>query len=81
MEDSRLLDIGGYPEISADGLANVLFHADKAHFVLFGWRNLDGVWRRVVVGTIMRPVSSVAPQQITALRAIYDLPRAEMRCH
>lgn len=77
-EDARLLDLGGYPEIHADGLGNVLFHQDSAHFVLFGWRNLDGVWRRTVVGTITRPISSVTPQQITALRGMFKGERMAM---
>lgn len=71
MDDTRLLDLGNYPEIQADGLGDVMFHEGKAHFVLFGWRRIDGVWRRVIVGLIIRPASSLLPEQTIRLREMF----------
>jgi hypothetical protein len=78
MENNQLLDFGNYPEIHADGLGDVLFHQDKAHFILFGWKRIDGVWRRIVVGTITRPISSVTLEQTVALKEMFEARHAAM---
>ena len=67
MEESNLLDLGNYPEIRADGLAQVWTHAGNAHFILFGWRRIDGVWRRTIAGIAIRPATSLRPEQIPGL--------------
>lgn len=64
MEDARLLDLGGYPEIRADGLAQVFSYAGNAHIILFGWRRIDGIWRQTVAGLVIRPLTALLPEQI-----------------
>jgi hypothetical protein len=55
-----LLDLGNYPEIYADGLAEVQFLGANARLVLFTWHKMDGVFRKMIAVTIIRPVSGPA---------------------
>jgi len=56
-----ILDIGGYPEIYADEVAEIQhLSCGNRRVVLCAWHRVDGVYRRMVVGAIIRPVSSFA---------------------
>jgi hypothetical protein len=55
-----LIDMGGYPEIYADGLGDVEVVGSNARLVLFNWRRIDGVFRRQTCATVIRPVASLS---------------------
>jgi hypothetical protein len=52
-----LVDLGDYPEIYADGLGEAQFLGANARLVLFTWHKMDGVFRRKIAATVVRPVS------------------------
>jgi hypothetical protein len=53
-------DMGDAPEIYSDGIAEVHLVGTNARLMLFVWRRVDGVFRRVLAYTSIRPVSSLA---------------------
>lgn len=58
--DMGILDFGGYPEIHAAGYGEAHVIGDgRVRLVLFDWYRIDGVWRKRVVGTVTRPVSTI----------------------
>jgi hypothetical protein len=55
-----LLDFGGYPEIYADGVGAVDILGVNARTKMFTWQKIDGVYPRVTVLSVVRPVGSFA---------------------
>lgn len=52
-----LIDLGGYPEINAAGLADSYPLGDgRCRLLFFDWYKLDGVYRRRITGALVRPI-------------------------
>jgi len=57
---SNLFEFGSYPEIYADGIGDIQVLGGNARLVYFTWQRIDGVFRRSIVATMIRHVSSLA---------------------
>lgn len=62
-EGDKLYDFGGYPEISAQGVADVHFLHSDCRIILFDWYKCEGIWQRRVVATIKRPICTLTAEQ------------------
>lgn len=76
-----LLDLGNYPEIFADGVADMYEVATNMHFLLFRWRMMDGVLRRCLTGEVIRPTMTVEPAMLAIMRATFPKHREAMALH
>lgn len=57
---STLVDLGAYPEIYADGIGDLqMLAGNNTRMVLFSWRKLDGVYRKVITGMVIRPAATL----------------------
>ncbi len=55
-----LIDLGNYPEIYADDVAEIqLLNGGNRRVVFFSWRRINGVFQRMVVGAVIRPAVSI----------------------
>jgi hypothetical protein len=71
-----LVDLGDYPEIYADGLGEAQFLGANARLVLFTWHKMDGVFRRKIAATVVRPVSGLGADTEMILAAKDQRPPA-----
>lgn len=56
----RLLDLGGYPEVYADGVGKVeKLAGGNIRLVMFSWRQINNVYQRVICGALVRPSSTL----------------------
>ena len=78
---TELLDLGNYPEIFADGIGDVFTVGSMAHVILFKWHKLDGVFRRIIAGEVIRPVGAVTLEQIAQWGAIFKVEPGALRMH
>ena len=54
-----LVDMGGYPELYCDGIAQVeQLRGQNVRLLLFTWRKFDGIYRRTACGAIVCPADS-----------------------
>lgn len=60
-EEGELLDLGGYPEITGNGIGAVHVHGSITEVIYFRWKKIEGIWRRVVSGAAFRPTETVLP--------------------
>jgi hypothetical protein len=81
MEDTGLLDLGNYPEIFADGIGDVFTVGPMAHVILFKWHKLNGVFRRIIAGEVIRPVGAVSLDQVAKWGAIFKVEAGALRMH
>ena len=58
-DESELCDFGQYPEIYADGVGEIQILGVNARVMFFSWQRMEGVFRRTIVATVVRPVSSL----------------------
>ena len=72
----ELVDMGGYPEIYADGVGDCHIVGGVAKMMLFSWHRIDGVLRKCIVASIVRPVSSLGSEADLIERAKRDQARA-----
>jgi hypothetical protein len=72
----ELVDVGGYPEVYADGVGEVQILDSNARFLSFSWHRIDGVYRRGIVASIVRPVASLSGEAELVERAKKDPSRA-----
>lgn len=70
-ERSEMLNFGNYAEMRGDGIGDVQFIHRNIQIYLFGWRRIDGVWRRVVTGFVEVPETSIPAENLARLRAEY----------
>lgn len=64
MEAAQLLDLGDYPEIHAAGIGECYLLPDgRMRSLMFDWLRMDGVWRRRIVGAVIRPVANLREDQ------------------
>jgi hypothetical protein len=57
--NNDLLDLGDAPELYSNGIAEVHVIGANARLLMFVWRRIDGVFRRVLAYTSIRPASSL----------------------
>ena len=58
-DDLSLVDCGNHPEIYADAIGDMWIKNGLVNFIFFRWRKMDGVFRRVIVAEIHRPLASL----------------------
>jgi hypothetical protein len=66
--ENDLIDLGNYPEIYSDGIAEVHILGVNARLYLYTWQRLNGVFRRVVTCTIIRPTATMSLFKGTPIR-------------
>jgi hypothetical protein len=59
MANNDVLDLGDAPELYSDGIAEVNVIGANARLLMFVWRRVDGVFRRVLAYTSIQPASSL----------------------
>lgn len=69
MTDS-LLNFGNFPEIGGDGV-EPHFIGRNVHFHCWGWRKIDGIWRRVIVGLAILPQECLPAENLARLRRVF----------
>jgi hypothetical protein len=78
MNESPLIDNGGYPVIVAHDVADMHLLGSKVRMILFDWFKVAGVWQRHVVGAVERPVDNMQPELIKQwAHALADRPPSE----
>jgi hypothetical protein len=77
----ELLDLGNYPEIFADGIGDVFSIGRMAHVVLFRWHKVDGVFRKIIAGEVIRPVGAVSLEQVSKWGSIFRVEPGALRLH
>lgn len=70
-ERSEMLNFGNYVEMRGDGLGDVQFIGRNIQIYLFGWRRIDGVWRRVTTGFAEVPETAIPAENLARLRTEY----------
>lgn len=60
LDRAKLVDLGGYPEIYADGIGAIEEIGGNVRMISFTWRRIDGVFRKCIVVSIVRPARSIA---------------------
>lgn len=70
----NLLDYGDYPEIHADAIGDVQYLQYKTRILLYEWRKVGGIFRRVVVGAVSRPKEAFTDMQLAGLRSGLGMP-------
>lgn len=53
------IETGNYPEIYVDSVAEVQFLGNNSRVLYFTWQRIDGVFRRVVNVSIVRPTAGL----------------------
>ena len=71
-----LLNYGTHPVIHARGMAECFAIEDEVHVILFEWTRIEGVFRRVVCGEVIRPVPNFG--ELAAWHAVSLARRAAM---
>lgn len=76
----ELLDFGNHPIIDGDDVGDVLFIGDSVRYIVFRWKRIDGILRRVICGEVTIPASTLPPARRAELRAKFQ-PSEEMVHH
>jgi len=69
-----LLDLGNYPQIHADAIGDVHFLRFHTRILFFEWQKLDGVFRKVISGTVTRPKQAFTEAMLIGLRSWPMMP-------
>jgi hypothetical protein len=56
---SDLVEINAVPEFYSDGVGDIHVLGVNARVLFFSWQKLDGVFRRVVVTSVVQPVAAL----------------------
>jgi hypothetical protein len=68
MESENLVDLGNYPEIYSDGIGEVHILGVNARLYLYTWQRVNGVFKKVVACTIIRPTATMCLYKGTAVK-------------
>ncbi len=60
---SDLLDLGNAPEVYCDGIAEIYVVGEVARMLMFSYKLIDGQWHKVLIMTMIRPVSTLGTAQ------------------
>lgn len=73
-DDTRLMDLGNYPEIDSAGIGDFHILGGRLRFVLFDWYKSDGVWQRRIVGMAKMPLTAIPAASVQHWRGAFTAP-------
>jgi hypothetical protein len=70
----QLMELGTYPEIYADGIGDVQNLGSTIRKLFFTWQKIDGIYQRIVVVSIIRPITTLGQSGALLTAAMMDTP-------
>jgi hypothetical protein len=71
---NKLVELANYPEIYADGIGEVQNLGSTIRKLFYTWQKIDGVYQRVTVLSVIRPITTLGQSGALLAAAMLDTP-------